>query len=210
MFCRALYSCSVQTVNTDLFPQPYVLWSATEFVVLFRQIVSINTTKSKVTLFGFVADSTRLLFATWWIFITILTSFYTANLTAFLTLSRFTLPIEGPKELVKTKSGWIAHKGSALEYLVQASVKKRAIGDEDTGKPGARCLHRRRYHDRNYVGRHLVCGGRLVVWLIPLKPETICHSFGRYHVLVCGRIHLDQLRQKGEKHRSFLCASIGV
>ncbi|XP_033607033.1 ionotropic receptor 93a isoform X2 [Cryptotermes secundus] len=66
-----------------------------------------------------MADSTRLLFATWWIFITILTSFYTANLTAFLTLSRFTLPIDGPKDLTKNKAGWIAHKGSALEYVVQ-------------------------------------------------------------------------------------------
>ncbi|XP_069680618.1 glutamate receptor ionotropic, delta-1 [Periplaneta americana] len=65
-----------------------------------------------------MADSTRLLFATWWIFITILTSFYTANLTAFLTLSRFTLPIDGPRDLAKTKAGWIAHKGSSLEYLV--------------------------------------------------------------------------------------------
>jgi hypothetical protein len=63
-----------------------------------------------------------LLFATWWIFITILTSFYTANLTAFLTLSRFTLPIDGPKDLTKNKAGWISHKGSALEYVVQVNV----------------------------------------------------------------------------------------
>jgi len=39
----------------------------------------------------------------------------------------------GPKDLVETKTGWIAHKGSALEYLVQASVMKRGICDEDTG-----------------------------------------------------------------------------
>ncbi|PSN56156.1 Ionotropic receptor 76b [Blattella germanica] len=66
-----------------------------------------------------VADSTRILFATWWIFITILTSFYTANLTAFLTLSKFTLPIEGPKDLAKNRAGWISHKGTSLEYQVE-------------------------------------------------------------------------------------------
>ena len=69
----------------------------------------------------YFSDSTRILFATWWIFITILTSFYTANLTAFLTLSKFTLPIEGPKDLAKTRAGWIAHKGSPLEYQVEVS-----------------------------------------------------------------------------------------
>ena len=78
-----------------------------------------------MSFFCFVADSTRLLFATWWIFITILTSFYTANLTAFLTLSRFTLPIDGPRDLAKTKAGWIAHRGSALEYVVQVRVESR-------------------------------------------------------------------------------------
>jgi hypothetical protein len=77
--------------------------------------------------FCFLADSTRLLFATWWIFITILTSFYTANLTAFLTLSRFTLPIDGPKDLAKNKAGWIAHRGSALEYVVQVSTGVVAV-----------------------------------------------------------------------------------
>jgi hypothetical protein len=73
-------------------------------------------------MFCFLADSTRLLFATWWIFITILTSFYTANLTAFLTLSHFTLPIDGPRDLAKNKAGWIAHTGSSLEYLVQVNI----------------------------------------------------------------------------------------
>lgn len=58
-------------------------------------------------------DSSRLLFATWWIFITILTAFYTANLTAFLTLSEFKLPIKKPEDITKYK--WVTRKGNAVE-----------------------------------------------------------------------------------------------
>lgn len=63
------------------------------------------------------ADSSRLLFSTWWIFITILTAFYTANLTAFLTLSKFTLPINEAKDIKKYK--WVTTKGNALEDALQ-------------------------------------------------------------------------------------------
>ena len=59
---------------------------------------------------------------------------------------------------MKAKSGWIAHKGSALEYLVQASVMMGGICDEDTGRTSVKCLHCRLYHDGNYAGRHLVYG----------------------------------------------------
>nr|CAD7263045.1 unnamed protein product [Timema shepardi] len=65
-----------------------------------------------------VTYSSRLLFATWWIFITILTSFYTANLTAFLTLSRFTLPIDDARGVAKYRYRWIGHKGFALDQMV--------------------------------------------------------------------------------------------
>ncbi|XP_054261952.1 glutamate receptor ionotropic, delta-1 [Macrosteles quadrilineatus] len=65
-----------------------------------------------------VTDSTRLLFATWWIFIMILTAFYTANLTAFLTLSRFTLPIENVADIARTHRFWFATEGGPIEYAV--------------------------------------------------------------------------------------------
>nr|ARN17856.1 ionotropic receptor 10 [Cephus cinctus] len=65
-----------------------------------------------------VTDSARLLFATWWIFITILTSFYTANLTAFLTLSQFTLPIKSVDDLASKGQVWVAEKGLALDMIV--------------------------------------------------------------------------------------------
>lgn len=64
------------------------------------------------------ADSIRVAFATWWIFITILTSFYTANLTAFLTLARFSLPINVPQDLVDKRQPFISQRGFAVEYAI--------------------------------------------------------------------------------------------
>ncbi|XP_029347313.1 ionotropic receptor 93a [Acyrthosiphon pisum] len=64
-------------------------------------------------------DSARLIFATWWIFIMILTSFYTANLTAFLTLSKFTLPIKRIDDIASNEYRWISSEGSAVEYIVK-------------------------------------------------------------------------------------------
>lgn len=65
------------------------------------------------------ADSIRVAFATWWIFITILTSFYTANLTAFLTLARFSLPINVPKDMVDKRQPFISQRGFAVEYAIK-------------------------------------------------------------------------------------------
>lgn len=65
-----------------------------------------------------VADSTRILFATWWVFILILTSFYTANLTAFLTRPQFTLPINTLQDIVRKGYQWVTYKGRTIEYLL--------------------------------------------------------------------------------------------
>nr|AII01114.1 ionotropic receptor [Dendrolimus houi] len=64
------------------------------------------------------ANSTRILFATWWIFIIFLSAFYTANLTAFLTLSKFTLEIENTIDLYKKNYRWVAQKGGSVECTV--------------------------------------------------------------------------------------------
>lgn len=64
------------------------------------------------------SDSTRMLFATWWIFILILTSFYTANLTAFLTKPQFTLPINNIKDIVNKGYKWVTFKGRVIDYLL--------------------------------------------------------------------------------------------
>ncbi|KAL9702646.1 hypothetical protein quinque_006164 [Culex quinquefasciatus] len=66
-------------------------------------------------------DSTRILFASWWIFITILTSFYTANLTAFLTLSKFTLPINNAEDVRRKSSPFVTIRGNAIEYAIKNS-----------------------------------------------------------------------------------------
>ncbi|XP_013134836.1 PREDICTED: glutamate receptor ionotropic, delta-2 [Papilio polytes] len=65
------------------------------------------------------ANTTRVLFATWWIFIILLSAFYTANLTAFLTLSKFTLDIESPKDLYKKSYRWVAAEGGAVQYTIR-------------------------------------------------------------------------------------------
>lgn len=65
------------------------------------------------------SDSIRVVFATWWMFITILTSFYTANLTAFLTLSRFTLDINEPKDLLNKRHQFVGLRGSAVDYAIR-------------------------------------------------------------------------------------------
>ncbi|XP_055533659.1 glutamate receptor ionotropic, delta-1 [Wyeomyia smithii] len=66
-------------------------------------------------------DSTRILFATWWIFITLLTSFYTANLTAFLTLSKFTLPINNAEDVLHKEKQFVTIRGNAVEYAIKNS-----------------------------------------------------------------------------------------
>ncbi|XP_076763558.1 ionotropic receptor 76b [Xylocopa sonorina] len=63
-------------------------------------------------------DSTRIVFATWWIFILILTSFYTANLTAFLTKPQFTLSISSLEDIVHKRYNWITYKGRMVDFLL--------------------------------------------------------------------------------------------
>lgn len=65
-----------------------------------------------------LTDSTRMLFATWWIFILILTSFYTANLTAFLTRPQFTLSISSLEDIVHKEYNWITYKGRIVDFLL--------------------------------------------------------------------------------------------
>ncbi|KZC11826.1 Glutamate receptor delta-2 subunit, partial [Dufourea novaeangliae] len=63
-------------------------------------------------------DSTRMLFATWWIFILILTSFYTANLTAFLTKPQFTLSISSLEDIVHKGYNWVTYRGRTVDFLL--------------------------------------------------------------------------------------------
>nr|AGY49253.1 putative ionotropic receptor [Sesamia inferens] len=66
------------------------------------------------------ANTTRVLFVTWWLFMILLSAFYTANLTAFLTLSKFTLAIEYPQDLYLNNYRWVASAGSSVEHVVKS------------------------------------------------------------------------------------------
>nr|CAH7737197.1 unnamed protein product [Callosobruchus chinensis] len=68
-------------------------------------------------------DSARLLFATWWLFILILTAFYTANLTAFLTLSKFTLPINSASDLGRKKIKWVTNKANGIRDVITSETR---------------------------------------------------------------------------------------
>ncbi|XP_066591748.1 glutamate receptor U1-like isoform X1 [Prorops nasuta] len=90
--------------------EKYTMQSCVWFVygALLKQGATISAT----------SDSTRMLFATWWIFITILTSFYTANLTAFLTKPQFTLPIQSLNDVVSKNYEWAAFAGRTVQFLL--------------------------------------------------------------------------------------------
>ncbi|XP_067215019.1 glutamate receptor ionotropic, kainate 2 isoform X2 [Linepithema humile] len=88
----------------------YSLFSCIWFV--YSSLLKQGTTMLAMT------DSTRILFATWWIFILILTSFYTANLTAFLTKPQFTLPINNLEDIVRKGYEWVTYKGRTIHFLL--------------------------------------------------------------------------------------------
>lgn len=90
-----------------IYPLPHCIWFV--YGALMKQGSVLSPS----------ADSTRILFATWWIFITILTSFYTANLTAFLTLSKFTLPINKVENIVEKDQRFVANRGGGIEYSIK-------------------------------------------------------------------------------------------
>ena len=62
----------------------------------------------------------RILFGTWWIFTLIVTSYYIAQLTAFMAKVDSSFPVNNLEELVNSStSKWITISGTALE----ASIK---------------------------------------------------------------------------------------
>uniref|UniRef100_A0A336K8J6 CSON003923 protein n=1 Tax=Culicoides sonorensis TaxID=179676 RepID=A0A336K8J6_CULSO len=90
-----------------IYPLPHCIWFV--YGALMKQGSVLSPS----------ADSTRILFATWWIFITILTSFYTANLTAFLTLSKFTLPFNSVQDIVTKEQKFVSTRGGGVEYAIK-------------------------------------------------------------------------------------------
>ncbi|XP_037069525.1 glutamate receptor ionotropic, delta-1-like [Pollicipes pollicipes] len=68
-----------------------------------------------------VTDSSRMLFATWWIFITVVTAFYTANLTAYMTFSDLKIPVDSIDDIDSNQKSWIAPRGDSIQMYVNSS-----------------------------------------------------------------------------------------
>lgn len=77
----------------------------------------------KVNLFFFGIDSVRILFATWWMYVILVTSLYSANLTAFITMNTFTLPIRKPIDIKEKGYKWTAESNGIFEYLNLEVIK---------------------------------------------------------------------------------------
>ncbi|KAI4462462.1 ionotropic glutamate receptor [Holotrichia oblita] len=101
-----------RTDDNPVYPLPSCVWFV--YGALLKQGSTLSPRTGKTT--------KTILFATWWIFITILTAFYTANLTAFLTLSKFTLPINTISDIGAKKSTWVSQKGNAIEAALDNDV----------------------------------------------------------------------------------------
>ncbi|KAJ8950665.1 hypothetical protein NQ314_007795 [Rhamnusium bicolor] len=98
--------------NNKVYPLPACFWFV--YGALLKQGTTLNPT----------TDSSRLLFSTWWIFITVLTAFYTANLTAFLTLSKFTLPINEPSDIRRYKYQWVTNGANGIRNYITMENKE--------------------------------------------------------------------------------------
>nr|ALR72540.1 ionotropic receptor IR5 [Colaphellus bowringi] len=93
--------------NNKIFSLPSCMWFV--YGALLKQGSTLNPK----------SDSSRILFSTWWLFILILTAFYTANLTAFLTLSKFTLPITDPTDISRKNYHWVTNKANGLRDYIE-------------------------------------------------------------------------------------------
>ena len=61
----------------------------------------------------------RILFGTWWVFITIVTAFYTAQLTVVLASSSRLLPVNNLEDLhLDPAASWLATGGGALQTIL--------------------------------------------------------------------------------------------
>ena len=62
------------------------------------------------------------MFITWWLFVQVLTSFYTPQLTAYLTLSDTTPPIKSLQDLSNSPDAkWISVSGNSFQGMVEVS-----------------------------------------------------------------------------------------
>ncbi|XP_043220799.1 glutamate receptor ionotropic, delta-2-like isoform X1 [Amphibalanus amphitrite] len=139
-----------------------------------------------------VTDSSRMLFATWWIFITVLTAFYTANLTAYMTLSALKVPVQSIDDISGNQKSWLAPAGDSIQMYVNNSATLRRLQSAGRGsyirhdEPIARTISKVRsgyvYIDEvsklnammmaDYYASNHTCH----VYVVPLKDQYIKYS----------------------------------
>ena len=86
---------------------------------LYISLGNLLVLSSKIIFLNFSIDVLRILFGTWWIFILIITSYYIAQLTAFMAKADNSLPINNLEEMIQTPyTKWMAVKGTALEAFI--------------------------------------------------------------------------------------------
>lgn len=76
----------------------------------------------------------------------VITAFYTANLTAFLTLSVFTLPIKGPSDIGAKGYPWVTSSGNAIEAALQNVSYTHPVRKSRCGKYKL-CMHFQNFED---------------------------------------------------------------
>ena len=72
------------------------------------------------------ANVARILFGTWWVFITIVTAFYTAQLTVVLATTSRLLPVNNLVEINQNSAAtWVAVGGGALGNFISLQPSQR-------------------------------------------------------------------------------------
>ena len=72
------------------------------------------------------ANVARILFGTWWVFITIVTAFYTAQLTVVLATTSRLLPVNNLVEINQNSAAtWVAVGGGALGNFIPLLPSQR-------------------------------------------------------------------------------------
>ncbi|XP_072942206.1 uncharacterized protein [Epargyreus clarus] len=72
---------------------------------------------------------TRIILATWYVFVILVTTFFTANMTANLTLVDDNFPIRNLEDLFKYDVSWATYKGGSVDLLVKRKKYINTVGD---------------------------------------------------------------------------------
>ncbi|XP_037069520.1 glutamate receptor ionotropic, delta-1-like [Pollicipes pollicipes] len=140
-----------------------------------------------------VTDSSRMLFATWWIFITVVTAFYTANLTAYMTFSDLKIPVDSIDDIDSNQKSWIAPRGDSIQMYVNSSDVLMGMRRAGKGsfispdEPASKTIDKVRSSAYVYIDEVSKLNAMMMadyyssnrtchVYVVPLKDEYIKYS----------------------------------